>query len=171
MYMVNHSTRENAQSKVKEFYDKIPEAFDIPAPLLIASASPKLFERHANILEYFAGHETLEPHMLAAIRYIVSSLKGFQPCIDFNSGLLTAMGMESDDVRSLNNSPIDSAFEKKELMLLEFVKDSIENPKAVNRKDLEDLKAEGWTEQDLVDAVYHASAMFIAGNLSGTFTE
>ncbi len=171
MFLVNHSTRENAEGKIKETFNRIPKSLEIPTPLLVASASPELFERHACIMDYFAAHKTLEPHVLAAIRYVVSSLKGFPACIDFNFKLLKAIGMKPEEIEALNNTPIDSPFEKRELMLLEFVKQSVVNPAEIGSENLDDLKAEGWTESDLIDAVYHGSGMFIAGGLAGSFTE
>ncbi|WP_320170144.1 hypothetical protein [Maridesulfovibrio sp.] len=171
MLMINCATRENAEGKTGEFYARIPESLDIPTPVQVMSASAGIFERHAGIIEYFGNHENLEFPILASIRYMAASLKGYTPCIDFNSKLLISAGLEEAELETIVNNPLQAPFEKKECLLLGFVRKGILSPETINREDLQALKDEGWTEEDLVDALYHAASMDIAGTLSKAFTE
>ncbi|WP_432735751.1 hypothetical protein [Maridesulfovibrio sp. FT414] len=171
MLMVNYATRENAEGKIGEFYARIPEVLDIPTPMQVMSSSAGLFERHVGVIEYFSNHENLEFQTLAAIRYMASCLKGFTPCIDFNAKLLMSAGLEETELDTIVKDPLQAPFEKKECMLLAFVNKGLVSPEAISREDLQSLKNEGWTEKDLVDALYHAASMDIAGTLSKAFTE
>lgn len=171
MLIIDHVTRDKAEGKIEKFYSRIPREMDIPAPFLVLSSSPGVFERQGGVLEYFSNHDSLNFHVLASIRYIAASIKGYTACIDFNGKLLMAAGLETDELKILVNDPMQAPFEEQERMLLAFIKKSIVDPDAVSREDINALVSKGWKEKDLVDAVFHAANMDIAGTLVKTFSE
>ncbi|NDV28127.1 carboxymuconolactone decarboxylase family protein [Desulfovibrio sp. JC010] len=170
MLMIDHLTRENATGMVKDFYSRIPEAIEIPAPMLVMSASGGLFEKLAGTMGYFATHESFEPHLPAAIRYMVACHKNYPACIDFNGQLLRAMGVDADELANLATDPLKTDFAPKERALLAFAKTAAIAPEKINKDTIEALKAEGWKESDLVDAVYQAGAVSVTQAMTDTFS-
>ncbi|NDV28124.1 carboxymuconolactone decarboxylase family protein [Desulfovibrio sp. JC010] len=170
MLIIDHLTRENATGLVKDFYSRIPETIEIPAPMLVMSGSEGLFEKLAGTMSYFGAHESFEPYIPAAIRYIIASLKGYQACIDFNEKLLMAMGVDTEELKTLATDPLKSNFAPNERALLDFAKLAVTRPEEIDAETLEAIKAEGWKESDLVDAVYHAASVGATEVLTKTFS-
>jgi hypothetical protein len=78
---LNTVAESEAQGKIKEGYDMFPGP--VPAPLLLLSVSPALFDRQIGYLQYYRGHKSLSFPLLTAIRFISSDDCGHDFCVDF----------------------------------------------------------------------------------------
>ncbi len=171
MFLVDYTTPANAQGPIKAVYENFPEAIGLPAPLLVMSASPGLFERQAQVMGYFSQHPRMEPLVLASIRYVIASLHHYAACIEFNGALLMGAGFSQAELDAMVVDPMTAPFTSAECHLISFAKRAILTPETVHKDDIKALTRMGWEESDLVDAVYQGAAMHIAGALAKTFSE
>ena len=160
MALIKTVSPEQAEGKMKEAFDMfLTHLGVIPKPLEMMSASPALFEQQFNRIQYYTRHPTLSFALLSHIRYIVSHNLGYRFCMDFNKLILKKQGLEEDDIKRIESDPTKSLLEEKESAMLAFVVKAVKEPGAVEAKEIETLKAMGWQDSDLVDALSHGVNM------------
>ena len=79
--------------------------------------------------------------------------------MDFNKLILKKQGLEDDDIKQIEADPTKSLLEEKESAMLAFVVDAVKEPSSVKAEEIEKLKAMGWENNDLVDALAHGVNM------------
>lgn len=171
MFMIDYVKPENAQGFIADFYKGFPEKLGIPAPLLAFTATPQLFELQMGVLGYFMSHDTLDPNLLAAIRYLVARHEGYTVCVEFNGKWLTAAGMKPEELDAMYADPMTAPFEEKECAILAFAYRAFLEPKSIDRDYMESVLEQGWSESNLVDVLYQASFMTFVGKLTQAFIE
>lgn len=159
MFLLNHSTPDNATGRVKEIYDLFPPEMGPPKPLQLISASPGFMLSQFEIMKYFTDHKTLSFHLLAAIRYMAADANDYDYCIAFNRNILIASGASETQVSAIINDPDNAPLEDKEKSMLKFVSKAIKTPEFIGREDIEALYAWGWHDPDILDAVAHGAFM------------
>lgn len=159
MFKLKHTTPQDAKGTIAETYASFPPAVGIPEPLLLLSASPGLFEQHSRFRQYFMDHSTLSGPFLAAIRYAVSQSVCYNQCSTFNAGLLKAMGMTDSDLEALKDATEQAPLDPSEAALLQLCVAGATAPESVTQAMVDDVRAQGWSDQDILDAMFHAANM------------
>ena len=130
----------------------------VPDGLRLYSFSPPLLEAFVGNVSYFNSGERISPALMAMIRYMVSTEAGCHFCIDMNEGFLTNMGLDLDAVRAARTNPDSAPFPAKEKVLLSLAVKAVHDPDSVSEKDMEEARAQGWSDRDIFDAVAQAAS-------------
>ena len=159
MTLLATETPDTASGAVAETYQEIMKLFGrIPNALQIYSASPELLAQQWEAVRYFRGHPTLSAALLASIRMLVSKNNDCAYCVGFNEGLLINMcGQTPEQVAATKADPEATPLAPKDKAMLLFVLKATATPHAVGKPDLDRLRALGWTDRDLLDAVAHGA--------------
>lgn len=130
----------------------------VPDGLRLYSFSPPLLEAFVGNISYFRSDETLPPVLLTMIRYLVSWQNECNFCIDMNEGFLANMGVDLDAVRAARTNPDVAPLEDNEKPLLKLALKAVNTPQDVNQADIDAVRAQGWSERNIFDAVVQAAS-------------
>lgn len=151
---------DQAQGVVKQGYDTFLSHFGtVPKPMQMLSVSPELFDIQLKRNRYFAKGSNLSFSLLTHIRYMAALGLSYEFCMDFNRVLLKKQGLEDEDLKRLEDDPFQSILEDNEDAMLRFVVKALKGPASITDQDILDLKAHGWTDRDMVDAMIHGVSM------------
>ena len=85
MALIQTVDPDKAEGQVKEIYDFMQKnAGVIPAPLQLASASPKMLDAVWQSIQYYSRHPSLGFGLLSSIRYLVAQQYDYAFCTGFN---------------------------------------------------------------------------------------
>lgn len=134
------------------------------------SLSPELLRQQMDFIQFYMNHPTLSMPLLAAIRIMVSSDEECKFCIDFNTGLLINLaGWTIDQVNAMRKDPNAANLPKRETAMLNLTIKAIRNAHGVTANDLDALRDIGWSDNDILDAVNHATRMLATDIIFNTF--
>lgn len=170
MFMLDYITPEKAEGDIEKIYSRFPEEIPVPEPLQLYSASPRYLLKQMSIVDDLMQDEAYEPGLLAAIRYIGATKSCFGFCTVFNRQMLTSMGLTEEEVDALTTTPSKS-FEAKEAAILTFVSKSISDPDAIDQEDVDRVRSQGWTDQQIFECTAYAQQMISGGNVFRTFAK
>ncbi|MFH1980683.1 MAG: hypothetical protein ABIL58_02445 [Pseudomonadota bacterium] len=160
MALIQTVKPENANGVIKQGYDLFMKNIGIiPKPMEMMSASPALFELQLKRIGYFSTHPNLSFSLLAHIRYLVAHNLSYGFCMDFNKSVLKKQGLTEEDIQTMAADPSKSLLEEKESAMLAFVINAVKVPGSVTQDDIDRLKALGWEEKDMVDALAQGVSM------------
>lgn len=160
MTRLNIPAKEEATGVVKQGYDMfLKNVGIIPKPMEMLSVSPALFESQLKRIEYFSKHPTLTFALLAHIRFCVSHHLDYQFCTDLNQMILSKLGLDESQIASTAKDPSTALLEDNEKAMLIFVMKAIQSPGSVTDDDIENLRENGWTDSDMVDAMAQGVSM------------
>jgi len=131
----------------------------IPDAIRLYSFSPPLLESFVGNITYLNSGERLSPVLMAMIRFLVSAEANCTFCIDMNAGLLANMGVDLDAVRAARANPDLAPLPEKEKHLLKLALRAVEEPEDVTVQDIDVVKAAGWGEREIFEAVVQAANM------------
>lgn len=171
MNMISTVSPAQANGNVAQVYGQIEQAFGrVPNGMRLFSASPALLEQNWQQLGYYMQHPRLSFPLLAFIRMLVSVQHECAYCIGMNESLLINMGgLSAEDVMAAKRNPSDAPLPENEKAMLLTVLKAVEAPKALNKSDLERLRALGWEDGDILDAVYHGARNVAADIMFNAF--
>lgn len=131
---------------------RVPNAFQL------YSSSPALLEQTLQQVAYYMQHPTLGFPLLAMVRMLVSQRNDCQYCVGFNEIMLMQMaGLTPEQLAATRLNPADAPLPDKDKAMLLFVLKATKTPKSVEKSDLDQLRALGWSDGDIMDAVYHGA--------------
>ncbi len=134
------------------------------------SISTELLKQQMEFIKFYMNHKTLSMQLLAAVRIMVSNTQSCKFCVDFNTGMLVNMfNWTLEQVDQMKQDVTKANLEEKEIKLLEFVLKSVQDAHSVEKKDIESLVELGWSEQDIFEAVNHATRMLSTDIVFNTF--
>ncbi len=149
---------QNASGRLAEIYATFERELGfIPKAFRMASVSPELLAQHWDYLRYYLDHPTLSRRLTAAIRLLVSQLKGCDYCIGLNRGILLQQGVSPGELRAMERDPAQAPLNEKEKALLLFTLKGVRDPHAVIEADLDALRRLGWTDSEIFDALHHGA--------------
>ena len=159
-----------AEGQVKEVYDFMQKnAGVIPAPLQLASASPKMLDSVWQSIQYYSQHPTLGFGLLSSIRYLVAQQYDYAFCTGFNKNMLKMQGLSDEDIEQMEKDPLQAPLDDKDRTMVAFVMKAVKTPGAVEKQDLDELHDQGWTDSDILDALAHGTNMIASSILMKTF--
>ena len=160
MMLLNTVRPEAATGKLKEAYSVFPPQLPVPEPLILMSASPDLAHLQSRIIHYYLTQTRVDPEVLSLIRYLVASDYQYSFCINLNSGILRqAAGFTAEQLEAIKADPESAPLDAPQKALLLFVLKAVKTPHAVTKEDIDQVRALGWTDQDIFDATYHGASM------------
>lgn len=154
---------EQAVAPYREMLGRVPAGFEL------FGVSPTLLEHYAGSIDYYMTHPRLSQPLLTFIRYLVSWNGQCPYCVDLNEAFLVNAGFDLARVRSIREDPLRAPLEEQEKAMLMFALDAVDRPESISTKRTEALKALGWTDRDLFDAVWHATTTRAFGRTAEAF--
>jgi alkylhydroperoxidase family enzyme len=160
MALIQTVEPDKAEGQVKQIYDFMQKNVGvIPAPLQLASASPKMLDAAWQSIQYYAQHPSLGFGLLSSIRYLVAQQYDYAFCTGFNRNLLKMQGLSDEDIAKMAQDPLQTPLDDKDRAMVAFVMKAIKTPDAVEKQDVDQLHEQGWTDSDILDALAHGTNM------------
>jgi hypothetical protein len=170
MALINVVAPEQAEGELKQMYSMWDAFGMVPLPFQMRSVSPSLLAIQQKYIAYYHAHPTLNLGLLSLIRMLVAEELQYHYCVRLNSQVLQSVGIASDDqLGAIMADPASAPLEDKDKAMLLFVLKAVKTPEAVDQGAVENLKALGWTDGDMVDAVQHGANMVLDGIMFKTF--
>lgn len=161
MPLINTYTPDNAEGQVKVIYDQIASAFgSVPNALRSYSSSPALLAEHWQNIGYYMQHPTLSFNLLAIMRMVISEQGSCEYCVGFNAALLVNMGgLRLEQVAATKQDPQNAPLSDKDKAMLIFVLKATQPASVTTPADIAALKAQGWSDGDILDGLSHGASM------------
>jgi len=170
MSLIQTTPPEKAEGKLAELYAEVEQAFGmVPNNARMLGISPAILENQIQLLGYFMGHPTLSTPLLAMIRLLVSKACKSPYCQKLNTGLLNKSGFTMEQITAMQADPGQAPLDEKQKALLLCVLKACEDPHSVTGDDLDRLRALGWGDQDIFEAVAHGARMVGTNIIFDTF--
>jgi hypothetical protein len=170
MALIQFVEPDKADGQAKEIYDTVQQlAGVIPAPLQLASASPKVLDTFWQSIQYYSSHSNLGFGLLSTIRYLVAQQYDYLFCTGFNKNLLKMQGLSDEDIARMEEDPLQAPLEEKDQAMVAFVIKAVKTPDTVEKADMDRLHELGWPDSDIMDAMVHATNMIASSILMKTF--
>lgn len=170
MALIETVPPEKAQGKLAELYAEVEQMFgSVPNNVRMLGVSPAILENQVQMVQYYVGHPALSMALLASIRMLVSKACNSNYCRNLNAGLLSTVGFTREDVAAMQEDPSKAPLPEKDKALLLFVLKAVDNPHSVGAEDMERLRALGWADVEIFDAVAHAARMVGTNIIFDTF--
>ena len=170
MALIQYVEPDKAEGQAKEIYDTMQKlAGVIPAPLQLASASPRVLDTFWQSIQYYSSHPDLGFALLSSIRYLVAQQYDYLFCTGFNKNLLKMQGLSDEDVARMEEDPLQAPLDDRDQAMLAFVMKAVKTPDTVEQADMDRLRELGWADSDIMDAMAHATNMIASSILMKTF--
>jgi alkylhydroperoxidase family enzyme len=171
MSLLAKVTPQEATGTVAEEYARIEAALGrVPEAFQLYSLSPELLSQQWQFLGYYFRHPTLSGPLLAFMRLSISDVVRCDYCIDVNAGLLLNLfGWSPEQLAAARHDRGAAPLSERERVLLEFCVDAARSMGRVDPARLAVVRAAGWSDRDILDAVLHASRSVAADILFNTF--
>jgi uncharacterized peroxidase-related enzyme len=170
MALIQTTPPEKAEGKLAELYAEVEELFGmVPNNVRMLGVSPEILDNQIQLMGYYMGHPTLSTPLLAMIRMLVSRACKSPYCQNLNTGLLSKAGFTSEQINAMQDDPSQAPLDEKQKALLLFVLKACDNPHSVTGEDLERLRAVGWGDRDIFEAVAHGARMVGTNIIFDTF--
>ncbi|WP_308387709.1 hypothetical protein [Acidithiobacillus sp. AMEEHan] len=158
MALLQVTSPENAQGELAELYAQITQAFGgVPEGLQLFGVSPALLRGQWQNLQYFGQHPRISANFFALLRYLLSEEGHCAFCIGFNEALLLNAGFSKEDIAKARTTPAQGPLSTAENALLDYALKAIHAPHSVGEAEIASLHTQGWSDQDLFDAVAHGA--------------
>ena len=171
MSLIATISPEHATGQVADIYGQIRQVLGgVPNALRMHSASPNALAAQWADIGYYFKHPSLGLPLLAAIRMLVSQRNDCEYCVGFNESLLiNRAGFTPEQTAAAKRDPASLPLSEKDRHMLLFVLKATQTPKTVGVSDLDRLRALGWTDPDIFDAVNHGARNVAVDILFNTF--
>jgi alkylhydroperoxidase family enzyme len=156
---------EEAEGKLLELYEGAEQFFGIlPNSVKMFGVSPAMLENQVQFAVYCIEHPKLSQALFAMIRMLVADSSESPYCARLNTGLLVQQGFSPEQIEAVKAGPEEAPLDEEETAMLLFVIKAIKAPKSIESKDVDELRAMGWSDRDIFDAVSHG-ARAVATNI------
>ena len=166
MTLLKTVSPEAASGEVAALYDQMKAAFGgVPNALSIWSESPQLLKQQFEFIGYYMQHPRLSGALLATIRMLVSVNTKCIYCVEFNAGMLiNMMGWTPEQLAATKTDPSAANLSLREKNLLIWVLNTVKGANNVAAEELDALRAQDWSDQDILEALNHGARM-VAGDI------
>ncbi|MBI9074380.1 MAG: hypothetical protein JEZ02_03130 [Desulfatibacillum sp.] len=143
----------------KEYLRFLQVIGEVPAHYRLVSASPGLLQARRALEDYYGNHPRFSFRLICFIRLLAAQSLKFEACKIYNLRLLkTKEGLLDKWATIPLKDPSQTPLAENEKALLLFSSKALKSPKSVQPRDMDALRALGWNDGDILDAV-HLSAM------------
>ncbi len=166
---------EQAEGARAELFRLIEEKIGyVPNAFKMLAVSETVARNQLEFIGWSQSHPSLSPKFSAILRLLVSREKACSYCIDANTAILqNHFSMTSEQIEALKQNPGDAPLDEREKALLVFVLDAVENSLGVTSADIEALRELGWSDAEILEALYQGAhqvavdILFNAFNVQG----
>lgn len=170
MALLNIIEKEQATGRVADIYETMVNTIGfVPNAFKIYSPSAHVLENQVGNLGYFMRHKTLGGKLLAFIRLLVSEQEKCAYCLGTNAGILLQYGVLPEAIAEIKLDPSKAPLEEKELAMLHFVLKVVKNSHSIEQPDVDALRKLGWSDQDILEATYHATSQVSSDKIFNAF--
>ena len=171
MSLLSGVAPEAATGDVAEIYAEVKTVLGgVPNVIRIWSASPVLLRQQWEFIKYSLNHPTLSGALSACVRMLVSQRGRCDYCIDLNAEFLVELyGWTPDQVAAVRADPKMANLPERERDMLLMVLKAVENPHGVDADELDALRARGWSDRDIFDAMNHGARTVAGDTLISAF--
>ncbi len=171
MALIATQSPDTATGEVAELYGQIKARLGVvPTPVQLLSASPIWLRQQQEGMAYYMAHPHISFAALAAIRMLVSMEAKCAYCIDRNASVLINMADWTAEQVAATKAGIDNApLDARERALVKLSVQAAHDALSVTEADIDGLRAQGWTDSDIMDGVNHAARMVALDILFNTF--
>jgi alkylhydroperoxidase family enzyme len=171
MALIPLTAPEKATGKLAELYASAEQFFGtVPNNVRLLGVSPAVLENQLYFAQYFMKHPTLSVPLLAMVRMLVAKACKSDYCDTFNVNLLKKRAGFSDaQIDIARSDPEKAPLSEKDRAMLLFVLKATAEPQSVTAEDLDKLRAQGWADTDMFDAVAHGARAVATNILFDTF--
>jgi alkylhydroperoxidase family enzyme len=170
MALIKTTPPEKAEGKLAELYAETEQFFGrVPNNVQLLGVSPDILENQLQMVYYYRGHPTLTFPFLAMVRMLVSKSCKSPYCQRLNEGILKQAGLTPEQIQAMQGDPTEAPVNEKDKALLLFVLKATDDPHSVQAEDIDTLRALGWSDRDIFDAVAHGARMVGTNIIFDTF--
>ncbi|KIX15224.1 carboxymuconolactone decarboxylase family protein [Dethiosulfatarculus sandiegensis] len=159
MFHLKTTPPTEATGDLAKIYAMFPKEVGVPEPFEMLSASPELIRIQAMNMGHFVHHKSLNPHVLALIRFLIATDRKLDYCINLNKGMLKRAGMTDEDFDDVLKDTARAPLEKRENQLVDFVRKTVSAPSYASDEKIQALRDQGWKDGDIFDALHHGTSM------------
>lgn len=144
-----------ASPEIEEIYQSFLDTVGIvPPPFLMLSTSPGLQAGQAGIIRYYRENSGLSPLLVALVRLLTAVALGMETCVEFNARALTSLGLTTELVDRIKADPAQAPLGERDGWMLAFAVKAVQEPDADFGGHTLKLKELGWSDADILDALY-----------------
>ena len=166
---------DQAEGKRAELYQQIEQKIGyLPNAFKMLAVSETVARNQLDFIDWSQSHPSLSPKFSAILRLLVSREKECNYCIDANTAILqNYFSVTPAQLEALKQNPGDAPLDEREKALLVFVLDAVENSLGVTSADIEALRELGWSDAEILEALYQGAyqvtidILFNAFNVQG----
>lgn len=148
-----------ATGLVAQIYEALEQNIGfVPNGFRVFSENEVILENQFRHLGYYMQHPRLSGEFLAFVRMLVSSNNSCRYCVNLNKALLIQYGYSSEVLQYVLKDPSTIPLPEKQKILLLLVLKVVNNAHDVDSVDVESVRSLGWTEEDILAAVYHGTS-------------
>ena len=140
---------------IKQKLGTIPPHFE-----MFATIHPTRFKMFLEEVSYLSNHPHINPDFFIFVRYYVASKNGFNYCIQLNKEFLLTKGYTLEQLEALKESKDTLPLDEKHTILFREAINALDEPAQFTALTIEKLKALGWNDADIYDAVDHGAFLF-----------
>ena len=158
MFLVQPIKPEDATGKLKLFYKQIEKAMGYIPPHFEVFATIDLpsMQAFTQLNIYMMTHPKIKRELLPFLRLYIAKKECRGYCTNFNTQILTKMGIEKEVINDLENRLDDIPFDADQRTLLKKVLKAVEEPQSFGEADLQELYALGFSDKDFFDLLNYA---------------
>ena len=171
MPLIATQSPDTATGEVAELYGQVKARLGIvPAPIQLLSASPIWLRQQQESMSYYMNHPRIGFSALTGIRLLASIEAKCEYCIDRNASVLINMAdWTLEQVAATREDIAKSPLDERERALVALAVKAAHDSLSVTAQDIEAVRALGWSDGDMLDAVNHAARMVALDILFNTF--
>ncbi len=159
-----------AQGELATLYRDTERLFGfLPNAARLFGISPHLLAQQMEHVGFFSTHPTLSAPLLAFIRLLVSEQARCTYCIDLNVALLMQAGVAAEAIGAARRDPDQAPLPEAEKALLHFVLAAVANPHPIGEQEMARLRAHGWRDSAIFEAVHHGAHAVAVDIILDTF--
>jgi len=157
MTFIKTIPKEEAQSPLKELYQEIEDTFGInkvPNAFISSSIDPEITRGVWQAAKSIMFRDSsIDRPLKETIALVVSKNNACSYCVGAHSMMLKAIGYDSKKIEELNQDYQSSSLSEKEKAVLDFSLKVTNESYKITKKDHENLKKHGMTEQQILEVI------------------
>jgi uncharacterized peroxidase-related enzyme len=150
-------------SEVYESTEKMIGA--VPPNMKLIANSPKMLLNLVSRNQDIMTHPNISQLFFPVLRLFISNKLGFNFCVIFNSQMMQKFGLEGNAIEAFKDNLDNAPLKQNEKELVKAAAKATLNPDDFSEDDIKQLRALGWTDSDILDAIDHATTMLKMGTV------
>ena len=160
MSLLKTVTSENAPDELQPLYQWYMDVVGmVPPSLDLLSTNPALQSLQAILVSYYREASNLSSRLQGLIRYLTAVALEAEPYFQFTARSLAVHGMTEEEIAALRVNPAMAPLDEREGWLLALVIKAVRTPETFSEEHVAKLRDLGWTDTDILDALYLSFTM------------